>query len=122
MQDSFDYLCVKECLDSISIGDTGNTNILANNDNASCWYLKTETYMGTTTITQFGPLVLNGNLIDRAGKFGFNYNQISIEYNEKRIHKIIDKFLNDTSRQITQVIEIEEDEFLYKLEEMKRQL
>lgn len=121
MQDSFDYLCVKESLDSISVDDSGNTILLACNDEAVCWYLKTETDMGTTVVTQFGPLA-NGGSVERLGRYGFNYNQLELDYNEKKLHKIIDKFLNDTSRQITQVMEIDDDQFYYKLEELKKQL
>jgi len=100
MRDSFEYVCVKQSLDSISVEDTGNVILEANNDNGYYWFLETTTMMGKTIITQFGPL-RNGESLERDNGYGFTYNQLQIDYSEKKLHKIIDKFLNDEQTENT---------------------
>ena len=118
MKDTFEYICIKEALDSISIDDTGNVCLAALNDAGSCWYLQIETHLGDTIVTEYGPLSADEMTFNI---FGFNYNKSKFIYNEKKLHTIIDKFLNNPRRVITQVTEISDYEFKAILDEIRDQ-
>ena len=78
-------------------------------------YLSIQTELGMTTIKEFGPMFRS----EEVARNLISYNAERKEYNEKNIGKRISNFINDSRRQITQVFEIEEIDFLEKLDELK---
>ena len=72
-------------------------------------YIKTE--LGSTTIIQFGPTIIDEEIV--LDKFIFTIE--NFQYNEKRIVKTIDKFFKSLYN-ITEVNELEPQEFWSKLE------
>ena len=114
----FDYLRTVQSLDTITIEDIGNTCINTINDDAEEWYLIITTKQGWTEIKEFGPLVVDSDKL----KQYFMYNKFSFEYNEKRLRKIIDNFINNTRHNITQVFEIEKSDAENRLNISKKYL
>ncbi len=100
---TFDYLRTIQSLDSINIEDIGNTCINAINDDAEEWYLSISTENGWSVITEFGPVTVDSNKL----KNYFMYSKFSMEFNERKIYTLIDKFINNSKRAITQVFELE---------------
>lgn len=113
---TFDYLRTVTSLDYIEIPDIGNTYLCAYNDDGQEWYLAIHTYEGWTEVKEFGPL-FDGHTITY-----FTYNKFGREYSDKKNSKVINDFINNTKREITQVLEIEEDEFFEKLSSAKCEL
>ena len=111
----FDYMRTVQSLDIIDIADIGNTCINAFNDEGEEWFLTINTYQGWTETVEFGPLVTEQDKI----RPYFSYNRYSYEYNEKKLERAIDKFINNPSRRITQVFEVEKDEAKSRLDAIK---
>lgn len=107
MQDTFEYVCVREALDTINVEDIGNVCLKAYNDWGQTWYLCINTELGDTYITQLGPII-----DDHICTGFFDFSKLKMPYSEKKLHTIIDKFLNDTKRSITQAFEITTEEFI----------
>lgn len=115
MEQTFEYIHVVSALDTFHVDDIGNIIISANNDNELEWILYIKTDLGRTTVKEFGPLHPRLPIT----KFGFDCHVENAEYNERKIGKIIDKFLNNPYREITQVREIDLIEFYEKVEAAK---
>lgn len=111
---NFPYVYEITSLDSLEINDIGNCSLKCFNDLGDSFYLDIKTELGWTTIKQLGPLKLDS--FNDAYNYSFSY--LKKEFNEKNLHKLIDSFLNDNKRCITQAFIIDSDEFLTKLEEM----
>lgn len=113
---TFDYLRTVTSLDYIEIPDIGNVCLCAYNDDGQEWYILISTKEGWTEIKEFGPLFNNHTVTY------FNYNKFAREYSDKKNSKVINDFINNTRREITQVLEIEEDEFIEKFNSIKNEL
>lgn len=111
---NFPYVYELKSLDSLEIEDTGNVTIKCFNDIGYVFYLKIETDLGWTTVKQFGPIILD----TFKDSYNYSYSYSRKEYNEKNIKKLIDTFLNDSKRFITQAFIITPEEFDSKLKEM----
>ncbi len=111
----FDYLRMIQSLDTIDIEDIGNTCINALNDTGQEWYLVIDTFEGWTKIKEFGPLIVDSN---RIGSY-FNYDKYEYDYSDKKISKVIEKFINNPKRDITQVFEMPKDNAIERLEAVK---
>ena len=111
----FDYMRMVSALDTIEIDDIGNTCINTLNDYGEEWYLIINTHEGWTEIVEFGPLVVDSNNL----KTYFTYDKYSYEYSDKKIGKVIDKFINNNKRDITQVFEVTKDQAKNRLELVK---
>lgn len=118
MQQSFEYLKVVSALDSITVENVGNVLLKAVNDHELEWFLCITSDLGFTTVKEFGPWFRDSNIARKA----FNYNIETKEYNEKYLCKRISNFLNDNKREITQVFEIDEEEFYDKLIDTKENI
>lgn len=112
MNKSFDYLYQLKAQDSLEVEDIGNTCIHIFNDIGYEWFLIIETELGDSYIKIFGPFNVD---IDNYFGYGFMFNFQKKIYNEKTLSGIIDKFLNDPNKNITQAFECDKEEAYEKL-------
>lgn len=113
MKQTFDYIKTVTALDSFTVEDVGNASIQAFNDIGEEYYLVVRSSVGYCTITTFGPIE------DRCPNSSqFFYSSYTIQYNEKKLCTIIDKFINDTKKNITQLLEIELEDVVLLLKEV----
>ena len=101
----FEYLKTSQYMDSIEIDTIGNCTLQAINDVANCWVLLISTELGSCKIIQAGPIDLD---FDEVAPNVY-ISRETFEYNEKRLHKIINDFINNPKRNITTVELIEPD-------------
>ena len=111
----FNYLKTETYMDSIDIDDTGNCILQVFNDDGREWILSIETKLGWSKIKTFGPFTIDSNQMDN----NFYYSVNEFEYKEKKIYHIIDEFINNPKKQITQIFIIDEDTFNDKLSSIK---
>ena len=114
---TFDYLRITQAMDFINIPDIGNTCICACSDNGLEWYLIIKTEEGWTTVVEFGPLFCGESVITY-----FNFNTYQREYSDKKNSKVINDFINNAKREITQVLEIDKEEAIDKFNNIKDNL
>ena len=95
MKNEFSYMRQVSYMDSISVENVGNCVLEAYNDDGDKYLLVIRTALGISRILQIGPIstTVNTNCFESF---------IQIDYDENKISKIIDKFLNGNSS-ITQV-------------------
>lgn len=107
MRKTFDYLYTVKAEDSIEIEDIGNCSIQVFNDLGYYWFLSIKTDLGDSYIKTLGPFH-----VDNIFKFskGFNFNYTKFEYKESKLTNIIDNFINDPKKLISQVLIVEEDQ------------
>ena len=103
---TFDYLERVVVDGQLEVEDIGQCAIQANNDLGEEYYLITKTELGWTELLDYGPFVPDLELLP----INYNIKYSRIEYNQSKIERAIDKFLNDPKRCITQakVVCIEE--------------
>ena len=112
---TFEFLKVQTAMDSIDIDDIGNVCLRCSNDDCREWFLKIKAELGWCEIREYGPLEIDSEVVDFS--FSFYYNKF--EFNEKKLYKIINDFLNNPKKSITCVDIISEDEFSNRLGEIK---
>ena len=100
----FNYLINTTTNASLEIEDIGNSKIQAFDDIGNEYYLVIKTALGWTEIFEFGPILRD--LQELPPKVGFSYQRI--EYNERKIAFIINRFLNE--HDVTQAFIIDKDE------------
>lgn len=108
---NFNYLKTETYNDSIDIEHIGNCTIVVNNDEAEEWYIDIHTDYGWSKVRQFGPLDIDKGEVGNYFSFILN----GFEYNEKRLYKVINDFLNNPKHAITQVEEISREDFENRL-------
>ena len=106
MTRDFEYFTKVVVNASISIEDIGNCAIRANNDLGSFWFLIIQTELGFSEIFEYGPFIFNVEELPKSCNWFYK----RISYSENALSKIIDKFLNDGYRCITQAEEISMEE------------
>ena len=111
----FEYLATKQYLDAIDIDDIGNVCLNALNDFGDEYFLSIQTYLGWTEIKEFGPCVVDSNVVNNY--FNLLYNRY--EYNESKIIKTIEKFVNNDKRNITQIFFVDRKALLDRLKNLK---
>lgn len=91
---------------TIDIDNIGECVIQARNDLGEEFYLLLRTELGWTELIEYGPATPDISLLPHT----INYKYDRFEYNSAKIERIIDKFLNDGKRMISQaqVVEIED--------------
>lgn len=95
----FDYLYTMQAQGTIEIEDIGNFALSITNDLYNEYIIIVKTTYGVSEIIQFGPHKIDfEQLEDRV-----NYNYIRTDYNESRLSKIIDNYINDPKKMVTQV-------------------
>ena len=106
MTKNFKYLTEIVVQNDIQIEDIGECAILANNDLDEKWVLIISSELGLVDVFETGPIWDDMSVLPRY--FFVSYKRI--DYSESKISKIIDKFLNEPSRGITQAVEIDKEE------------
>lgn len=109
MNGSFEYFYEKRVNAQLDIENTGNCAIEANDDLGNCYYLIIKTQLGQTIILEAGPYIPDLNILEKSCSICYS----RIEYDERKINKVINSFLNNPYRMITQAQEIGEQE-VYK--------
>lgn len=99
---NYPYLYTLQAIESLEISDIGNTCIIANNDLGDEWYLVIRTILGESTIFSYGPSNPDFDTLPPA----LSCSYYKMQYNEKKLNTLIDKFLNDTCKRITQAREV----------------
>lgn len=102
------YFHMVTAMDSIEIEDVGQCAIEACNDSGAFYYLIIKTRDGFSDILEYGPIVLDVKILPKSVICNYTH----IEYDQKKIVKIIDTFLNNPKRNITQAREIDKEEAL----------
>lgn len=82
----------------LEIDNIGDCVIQANNDLAEEFYLIIRTELGWTEVMEYGPFV--PDLLQLPYNYQITYNRF--EFNQSKIERIIDKFLNNPKKIITQ--------------------
>ena len=95
---TFDYMERVVVDGQLDVEDIGQCVIQATNDLGEEFYLIIKTDLGWTEILEYGPCVPDMEL--RQLNYQIKYSRI--EYNQSKIERAIDKFLNDPKRCITQ--------------------
>lgn len=95
---TFEYLQRVIVDGELEVDDIGQCVIQANNDLAEEFYLIIKTELGWTEIMEYGPCVPDLPLL----QLNYNIKYSRFEYNQGKIERTIDKFLNDPKRCITQ--------------------
>lgn len=105
---TFDYFKVTSVYGQLEIEDPGNCAIKALNDDGEEYYLIIDTTLGSSRIFTYGPCVPD---LDQLPK-SVNCHFLRIIYNNRKINKVIDDFLNDRFAKITSAEVVEAPEIL----------
>lgn len=111
---NFPYFYASQNLDSIDIENIGNVCLEARNDLGLVWYLSIKTILGWSLIETWGP-ILYEEYMDYHYKYTCDYE----EYNDSRLPRKIDKFINDPKKIITQVFFTDLDFVKEKISNLK---
>lgn len=103
---TFEYMARIVVDATIDVDDIGNFAIRANNDECEEYYIAVKTVLGWTEIVVFGPIVPDIEQLPKSSSCTYN----RFEFNEFKITKAVDKFLNNQYAKITQAqcISVEE--------------
>jgi len=112
MNKRFDYLYEMVAQDCLEVEDIGNTCIHILNDLGYEWYMIIETELGDCCTKIFGPF--HCDIKDHFTR-GFKYEFSSFDYKESQLCNLIDKFINDPRKMITQAIICDKEEAYEKL-------
>lgn len=110
MNKTFSYLYTTTAMGSVDVEEVGNVLIHLFNDNGLEWFLYIETILGESIIKSFGPFYIS---TENYFPYGFTYTMSKIDYNDNKLSKIIDNYINDPKKKITQVIVEKDIEILY---------
>ena len=95
---TFEYLQRVVVEGELEVDNIGDCVLQANDDLGNEYYLIVKTLLGTTEIIEYGPLVPDLSILPA----NYNIKYSRAEYNQGKIERAIDKFLNDGKRSITQ--------------------
>lgn len=95
---TFEYLQRVVVESELEVDNIGDCCIIANNDVGEEYYLILKTELGWTESIEYGPCV--PDMVQLQLNYQINYTRF--EYNQGKIERIIDKFLNHPKRVITQ--------------------
>lgn len=112
---TFNYLHITTAMDSIDVEDIGNVCIRVSNDEAVEWYLQIHTSLGWSTVKQFGPVKIDSNVVENY----FYFSRQRFEYNEKKLYKVIDEFINGSKKSITCAEVISDEIYQIRTGELK---
>lgn len=113
MKHTFEYLKVISAMDSFDVEEVGSCCLKANNDGGEEFWLLVRTLLGNTKVLTFGPLLIGTNIFE-----DIKIEVQSFQYNEKRVIKTIDTWLNDPKKAITQLEESDLETCLDTLKEI----
>lgn len=113
MEATYNYLPNITFMDSINIENIGECCLECYNDLSEGYYLWVSTSLGVTKVLQYGPE------LDGIPPTYCNYTFQQFQYNDKKIDKLISKFLTDPGKNITQVKQVEPSDIIDKLVDLK---
>lgn len=100
---TFEYLQRVVVDGQLDVENIGQCVLQANNDLAEEFYLIIKTELGWTEVLEYGPCL--PDLLLLHSDYSIKYNKF--EYNQTKIERIIDKFLNNPKRVVTQAKVVE---------------
>lgn len=102
----FEYFKQLVVGDQLEIDDIGNVCIIANDDVGHTYTLIVRTVLGQVQVWEFGPIIPEINELPPSVVSSYS----RFEYSDNKVTKVIDKFLNNSYRSITQarVVDISE--------------
>lgn len=95
---TFEYLQRVIVDAQIDIENIGDCAVLGRNDVGEEFYIIIKTELGWTELLEYGPIVPDFDLLP----YNYNITYSRIEYNQTKIERAIDKFLNNPKRVISQ--------------------
>lgn len=95
---TFEYLQRVVVEGQLDVDNIGDCVLQANNDLNEEFYLIIKTDLGWTEVLEYGPCV--PDLLELHYNYSAKYSRF--EFSESKIERIIDKFLNDGKRMISQ--------------------
>lgn len=116
----FSYNAIRAYTRTIDIANPGNTNLEATTDSGTKYYLMLKSYLGIMVALEYGPLYPLEEEGDIALGAGINKTECILtkqEFNQRKLHQIIETFIAPKERgkvQIIDVKEITEEEALNK--------
>lgn len=102
----FEYMCRVVVDATLEIDDIGNCCIQAFNDAGEEFYLIVKTQLGWTEVLEYGPIIRDMKELPKSSLCAYK----RFEFKADKISKIIDKFLNDGYKRITQAMLADKDE------------
>lgn len=112
---NFQYFATKVVNADIEVDDIGSCAIQAFNDRGEEYNLIIETNLGTCRSLVFGPVNPDFDLLPE--KLSIQFERFN--FSEKTISKMINKFLNDPYKNITQALTKTKEELLADLPNLK---
>lgn len=103
---TFEYLQRVVVDATLEIDNIGECALQARNDLGEEFYLMIHTNTGWTEIIEYGPSTPDITLLPRS----ISYKYDRFEFNSAKIERLIDKFLNDGKRMISQAQIVEVDD------------
>lgn len=94
----FEYLQRVVVEADLEVENIGECVIEATNDIAEFFYLIIKTQLGWTEVLEYGPCLPDMDILSS----NYNIKYSRFEFNSSKIERIIDKFLNEPKRVITQ--------------------
>ena len=91
---------------TLDVDNIGECAIQARNDLGEEYYLMIKTVLGWTEIIEYGPACPDISMLPHT----VNYKYDRFEFNSAKIERLIDKFLNDGKRMISQAQVVEVDD------------
>lgn len=118
MMATFDYDYTLQATGQLHIEDIGNCALLCHNDSYKSYVLIIFTNRGQTKVIEFGPFLTDyvDDTLDCTCKY------YTFEFKQTKIENIIDRFINDNKKLITQVEEISIEDALNYVTNLKEML
>ena len=106
MQATFEYNQIRTALGMLEIEDIGNCAIRAVGIQTEEYYMVIRTNLGKSYIFNYGPIV--PDLMTMPDYVGCSLTKI--DYNEKRLIQLVDKWLNDSRKEIQEAEQVADTE------------
>ena len=95
---TFEYMQRVVVEANLEVDNVGDCVLQANNDFGNEYYLLIKTELGWSEVLEYGPCMPDIQLLP----LDYNISYSRFEYNQGKLERIIDKFLNNPKRLITQ--------------------
>ena len=115
---SFEYLYTLTATGSFEIEDIGNFAISCTNNIYNEYLLVVQTVYGRTRVLQYGPRKIDMN----EPNFSMFCTYSEFDFSESKIESLVDKFVNDPKKIISQVTIISQEEAIARMKDLTRYL
>jgi len=99
----------------IDIDNIGSFALEASNDDGLYYYYLVKTVLGHSIIASCGPIIPDLDILPS----GFSISLHKMNYNENRLFKVINSFLNDKEKKITSAYEISIEDAINRFRDLK---